>query len=214
MKWYPTSVIADALDKLGHHNRVLPRLLRSNFPCKIVGRARTISIVPCSDTYPYIYPSDIYHSLHFLEQLEEGDILFVSVAKSLRDYAFFGGLMTKVAQRAGVVAAIIDGVTRDREDTIKARFPVFARGVCGQDMKNRGTVLDVDIITEIGEAHVEVWSGDYIFGDMDGLIVVPYGLLNEVNQIAEQIEDTEEEVKELVLEGLSVNEIINECGEF
>lgn len=215
MKWYPSAVLSDVLDKIGYTNCVFPSEIQTSYHgINMCGRARTIGIVPCQDKEE---AGDIYHALHFLEQLEAGDILLVAEHPSIREYAFFGGLMAALSKQIGLAGAIIDGKTRDWKDTIADIFPVFSRGYCPQDMNHRGIVADVDCkvtIGSIGSRHIGVESGDYLFGDCDGVVVVPFGISTEVFAGAEKVLNNEQVVKELIENDVTVEEVIKQCGDF
>ena len=52
-------------------------------------------------------------------------------------------------------------------------FPVFAGGIGPLDSKGRGMVMAIDVPVECGG--VPVRPGDWIFGDVDGVVVIPGG---------------------------------------
>jgi regulator of RNase E activity RraA len=63
-------------------------------------------------------------------------------------------------------------------------FPVFHGGIAPLDSTGRGKVLAVDVPIECGG--VTVMPGDLIFGDADGLVVIPQRVEAEVLQLALQ----------------------------
>ena len=83
-----------------------------------------------------------------------------------------GGEPLPTARRArGAAGAVMDGLTRDVRVIRDMRFPVFAGGIGPLDSKGRGKVMAIDVPVEV--AGVRVAPGDLVFGDADGVVVVP-----------------------------------------
>ena len=86
-------------------------------------------------------------------------------------YALWGELMSTRARMLGAGGVVLDGYVRDSHAIREMKFPCFARGTCAQDQRGRGRVIAFRTPVEIGQARVE--TGDIVFGDSDGVLVVP-----------------------------------------
>ena len=86
--------------------------------------------------------------------------------------------MTTRALKLGSAGAVVNGYARDTRAVLKMDFPTFAFGSYGQDSGPRYKVLDCRIPGEIG--CVRVRPGDIVFGDIDGVCVVPAEAATEV----------------------------------
>lgn len=71
-----------------------------------------------------------------------------------------------------------DGYHRDTRKVLEQNWPVFSRGGHGQDAAVRSSVVDFRCPIEIGG--VAIQSGELIFGDLEGVVIVPKPIENEV----------------------------------
>jgi len=71
----------------------------------------------------------------------------------------------------------MDGYVRDVRRIVQMGFPVFAAGMRPVDSRGRSIVLDYDIPIE--RAGVAVRTGDLIFADIDGVVVIPQEVAEE-----------------------------------
>ncbi|MGW8181348.1 MAG: RraA family protein, partial [bacterium] len=83
----------------------------------------------------------------------------------------WGELMSTATRARGGLGAIVDGLIRDSLRIIEMKFPVFCSGLRPIDSKGRGRVVDCDVPVKVGG--VKVQPGDIVFGDNDGVVVVP-----------------------------------------
>jgi 4-hydroxy-4-methyl-2-oxoglutarate aldolase len=99
-------------------------------------------------------------------------------------------------QVKGCVGVVCDGGTRDKKALIKAGFPVFSRFSSCTFSRDRRRFLDYQIPLRIS-GHLTKWvtisPGDFIFGDSDGILVIPKELTVEVLEAAERVQEIEEE---------------------
>lgn len=75
------------------------------------------------------------------------------------------------ARKLGSGGAVLDGYVRDTKAILKMGFPVFCYGSYGQDSAPRYKVVDYRVPIEIGA--VRLRPGDFLFGDIDGMCVIP-----------------------------------------
>ena len=155
-KSLPTTAISDATG--GHTNmnaRIKP--LADHF--KIAGRAITVRL-PDGENGAV---------LEAIRGAEQGDILVID-AKGNTNRAVAGDFVISLAKGMGIQGFVVDGVIRDIAAIRALDFPVFSLGTTvAAGNKHGGGVVNVPI--SVGG--VTVQPGDYIIGDIDGVIVVP-----------------------------------------
>lgn len=104
-----------------------------------------------------------------LDDAQEGDVLVINTMGET-SRACFGGILGELCLRKGVAGAVIDGATRDVEELRERGFPVFAKGVtpAGPFKSGPGSIG-----APAACGNVVCYPGDAIFGDADGVVVVP-----------------------------------------
>ena len=73
--------------------------------------------------------------------------------------------------RHGAAGAVINGFHRDTPQMLSQNWPVFSRGRYAQDSSVRTKVVDFRCALEVGGVWIE--PGDLVFGDLDGVVIVP-----------------------------------------
>jgi regulator of RNase E activity RraA len=91
-------------------------------------------------------------------------------------------------------------------------FPVFVKYRSSNGMLGRFRISGWQVPVRIGE--VDIFPGDIVFGDIDGCIVVPRAMAYEVLLRAEEIANSEGELKKWVQQGLTTSEIVERGGYF
>jgi regulator of RNase E activity RraA len=200
MKLY-TAVIADILDSLGVRNSLVDPEIRPLSPDAVVfGPALTVQAVEVCEVKEEPYEKEI----GAVDSLQEGQVLVASVRCS-RPVGFWGELLSTGAVARGASGVIIDGMTRDAQRIIEMKFPVFARGISGYDSKGRSEVIGYGMPIVCGG--VEVNPGDFIFGDYDGVAVIPAKYTAQVIEQALEKVRGENSVRSELIKGKSVKEV-------
>ena len=123
-----------------------------------------------------------------LDIAEPGDIVVVDAGGDLTN-AIIGEIMTTYAELRGIGGIVIYGSIRDSDSLRASRFPVYAAGVT-----HRGPYKDgpgeINVPVALGGMVVE--PGDLVLGDGDGLVVVPFGRVEEVAAATEAKHATED----------------------
>ncbi|WP_208642945.1 RraA family protein [Rahnella woolbedingensis] len=103
--------------------------------------------------------------------------VLVIAGKAEKERAYLGDLLAGAAQATGLRGIIVDGYVRDKEALAALDIPVYARG-----FMPRGPIKEKEgkINTPVFCAGVNISPGDLIFGDADGVVVVPVNHLEEV----------------------------------
>jgi len=117
----------------------------------------------------------------------------------------WGELLSNAARARGAHGAVIDGGVRDTKYILQMGFPVFCKFRCPGDATGRWNVVDMEVPVTVGGVRVN--PGDFIFGDSDGVVVVPKALTVEVLLEAEAVLAVENEIREKVRGGASVQEL-------
>ncbi len=200
-----TPVIGDILDTLGFYHQFLPQPIQPMLPeMRIVGRALSIQIADAwgkQDT-PFGKMTAA------LDSIKPGDI-YVATGGSL-NCAAWGEIMTATAKTRGGVGAIIDGFHRDTPRVLEQNWPVFSRGRFAQDAGVRAKVAEFNVPIEIGG--VAIQPGDLIVGDLDGVIVVPRPVEDEVIRLAVEKATGEKVVRKAIEAGMTSTEAFRKFG--
>jgi regulator of RNase E activity RraA len=200
-----TAVIGDVLDSLGCTRQFLPpeiRPLRDDMV--VIGRAMTV--LERDTEAPPAKPFGLM--LEALDDLKPNEV-YIATGSS-HSYALWGELMATRAMRLGAAGAVLDGYSRDTSGILQLGFPTFSRGRYAQDQGVRGEVVDVRLTVQIGG--VEVHSGDIIFGDIDGVLVIPRAVEQEALRGALEKVAGENEVRVAIENGMSAVEAFRTYG--
>ena len=159
---------------------------------KLIGRA-----------HPVVCDLDFLDVFKALSETDEGEALLVQ-APSGR--AVVGELFATEARRRGLAGIVVDGLVRDVATLRGMDLPVFARGTtprAGTTQAARGPFRTASV------GGVLVERGDLVFGDADGVIVIPAGGIEEILPVAEEVQRLEGEILEAVRGGRSLFEHTN-----
>ncbi|MBX3538802.1 MAG: RraA family protein [Chelatococcus sp.] len=165
-----SALLSDVLDDLGYVNQALPHTIRPlDEGSVMVGRARTALYL---EVYERPHPGENPYELEItlVDSLKRDEIPVFACGMSGR-IAPWGGLLSTAANFRGSAGALMDGCVRDTREIRAIGYPVFHGGIAPIDSKGRGKIVALDVGIEC--AGVKVASGDLIFGDVDGVVVVP-----------------------------------------
>ena len=199
-----TPVVGDILDGMGFWHQFLPQEIQAQTEYKLVGYAMPVLMI---DVYgpqkkPFGYLTEA------LDQLEKGEIYLCS-GGAMR-CAYWGELLTATARSRGAAGAVINGFHRDTPQVLSQGWPVFSRGRFAQDSSVRTQVVDYRCPMEIGQ--VSVNPGDLVFGDIDGVLVIPKRHIEEVVTKARQKARGEKQVRKAIEGGMSATEAFRHFG--
>jgi 4-hydroxy-4-methyl-2-oxoglutarate aldolase len=187
------SVISDILDALGFRDQVMRTTIRPLFSdALVVGRAMPVLYAEVFEVPEKPYQMEI----EVVDSLKPDDVL-VAYAPTTAKAALWGGLLSTAAKARGARGVVIEGMTRDVKQIVRMAFPVFASGLSPLDAKGRLRVYAYRCAIECGGVLVE--PGDIVFGDSDGVVVIPQDIaaeaVHEALKKAEAAHLTEEELK-------------------
>jgi len=201
-----TAVVSDALDQLGVRNQAMREYLRPiHARCTFAGWARTIA---CSDVYHV--PAEPYAlEIEAVDSLLPGEVAVVGTGKSTRN-APWGELLSTAAKARGARGAVVDGLVRDVAKIEELGFPVFAAGIKPVDSMGRGIVTGYNVPVECGEVLVN--PGDFVFGDRDGIVVIPQELVPRTIDLALDKVRRESHTRAELMEGAYLREVFAKYG--
>lgn len=196
-----TAVIGDIMDKHGYiHQFLSPRIRPLNEKMITAGRSMTVLEVDIDKINgSRMLDKPFGLMLEALDDLKRNEVYLCTGASDT--YALWGELMTTRAKKLGAAGAVVDGYSRDTRGILALDFPVFSYGNYSQDQGPRGKVADFRIPIKLGE--VLVTPGDIIFGDIDGVCVIPQEIEEEIVMAALEKASGEKMVKSKINEGMS-----------
>lgn len=201
------SAVNDVLREYGMLSQTLPNnIMPLREEMKVCGTAFTVKGAPSLDL-----KDEMEERVVMLNSIKDGDVVVWDTSGDTFS-AQWGEMMTKVSKRNGCKGAIIDGGVRDTNKVLEQNFPVFVKYRSSNGMlgRFRTTAYQVPII--IGE--VQIFPGDIVFGDIDGVVVVPRDIAYDVLLRAEEIRDGEKQIDAMIKEGISATEIVAKGGYF
>ena len=149
-----------------------------------------------------------------IEALEDGTILCFDCGGDMQP-AHFGEMSCQLAYSHGCRGMLLAGNCRDTQYVLKMPdFPLFSFGT-------RPNAFGGWIITEVNKPiylpghlthYVKVMPGDVIFGDNDGVQLIPKDLVDEVLLRVEAIFEKENEEREKIAAGMSIDEVYSTYG--
>jgi 4-hydroxy-4-methyl-2-oxoglutarate aldolase len=200
------AVVSDVLDAGGLLEQAMDARLRPLAPgMRLVGRAHTVMTADV-----YVRPEEPYGpEIEAVDALRPGDVMVASTSRSERT-CFWGELLSTAAVARGASGCAIDGHTRDALRIIDMGFPVFATGFRPVDSSSRSMVVGHGSPVEVGG--VVVNPGDIIFGDYDGIVVIPPDSLADVVTAAHNKVTSENSSREMLQAGATLRQVYDRYG--
>lgn len=201
-----SAVLADVLDGLGYMHQALPAGIQPLNPdWKMLGKVRTLDMRPVSEV-----PAEPYAlEMEAIDALTRADVLVIRMGGG-PECAVWGELLSTACQARQASGVVMDGPTRDVEKILAINFPTFALGTSPLDSKGRIDGVARDVPVTIGDCPCV--PGDLIFGDRDGIVVIPAGVAGEVLARAKAKIEGETTVRQELAAGKSVREVFARYG--
>ena len=208
------AVVGDVMDKLNLQHQFLPPEIQAlRLDMVVIGRAMPVLSVDVfaekiTGSANKLMEKPFGLMLEALDDLKPGEI-YVNTGSSPRN-ALWGELMSTRAIKLGAAGAIVNGYSRDTNGIFKLNFPTFSMGRYAQDSAPRYKVVDFRIPIEIGAVRIN--PGDILYGDIDGVCVVPRAVEEEVFTKALEKARGEKLVRKAIENGMSGVEAFEKFG--
>ncbi len=210
-----TAVVGDIMDQMGLQQQFLPPAIQPlREDMVVIGRAMTVLEADVVGTPEYrgkaggVMGRAFGLMLEALDDLKTNEVYVCTGASPT--YALWGELMSTRARMLGAAGAVVDGYSRDTDGILKMGFPTFSHGRYAQDQAPRGKVVDFRVPLEMGG--VLIHDGDIVFGDIDGVCIVPRAAEEEVMRRALEKARGEKLVKKAIESGMSARQAFDEFG--
>jgi regulator of RNase E activity RraA len=203
-----SAVVGDVMDTMGLRHQFLPPEIRAlDEAMVVIGRAMPVLEADVfgeagAEGTSGLMAQPFGLMFQALDALQPHEV-YICTGGSPR-YALWGELMSIRALRLGAAGAVLDGYARDTRGIRRLNFPTFCHGGYAQDQGARGKVIDYRVPLEIGG--VSVRPGDLVFGDVDGVCVVPAAAVEEAFSRALEKVRGEKVVQRALEEGMSASE--------
>jgi 4-hydroxy-4-methyl-2-oxoglutarate aldolase len=193
-----TGNIADAVEEATGQRGFMTHDMKPIFKTKIVGPAATALLRPVLRTDKRTYRN---YALEILDESEAGSVLIYVLEDGL-EIAGMGNLMATTAKVRGLAGAVIDGAARDVEEVTEIGFPIFSRAI--SPATSVGRYVSVAKQIPVKCAGIMVKPGDYIVGDLDGVVVVPQEAAEKVVEFLKLYDDKESKMIPIIKEEKSM----------
>jgi regulator of RNase E activity RraA len=209
-----TALVGDVLDKMGYLHQFLPQQIKPLDPSMVtIGRA-----MPVLEADVFAEIAESSHNplmnkpfglmFEALDSLKKNEVYICS--GSSYNYALWGGLMSTRAIKLEAAGAVVNGYSRDTNEILSLNFPTFSAGTYAQDQGPRGKVIDYALSIEFGG--IRVSPGDVVYGDRDGVLIVPKEAVDEAFTRAIEKARGEQLVKKALQNGMSTVDAFKKFG--
>jgi len=203
------ALLSDVLDSLGLTGQAMRPFVRPlDEDLVLVGHARTGLYMPVYSVRAGENPYQVEIAL--VDDLKPGEVAVLACNGPTERIAPWGELLSTASIARGAAGCVTDGLVRDVRRIRALRFPVFHGGIGPLDTKGRARMVERDIPIECGG--VKVRSGDLVFGDADGVVVVPQERAAEVLARAREKASGENDTREELHRGRLLADVFDQFG--
>ena len=201
-----SAVIMDVMDAMNVRVQCMESSIKPLLPSmKTWGEAVTTYMEAVTEVPEHPFQLE----MEVLDDIKEGQVIVTQCnAKELS--AFWGGLLSNSAVGRKAAGVISDGGARDYNEIVSLHFPTFCVGLTPYDSQGRMDGKDRDIPIVCGG--IRVCPGDLVYGDVDGVVVVPQEMSDEVIEKAWEKVQGENTVREELRSGASVVKTFEKYG--
>ncbi len=204
------AVLSDTLDSLGLMQQAMRPFMRPlDETLQLIGRARTGLYMPVyAPPAPGENPYEVEIAL--VDDLAPGDVVVLACDGPTERIAPWGELLSTASVARGATGCVTDGLVRDVKQIREMRFPVFCGGIGPLDTQGRARMVECDV--PVMCAGVTVRRGDLVFGDVDGVVVIPQEVEHEVVRRALEKVSGENQSREALQRGEKLGDVFRRLG--
>ena len=203
------AILSDIVDSLGLKRRAMRPFVRPLDEAQVmVGRARTGLYMPAYALRDGENPYEIEIAL--VDDLQPQEVVVLACNGPTDRIAPWGELLTTAAQVRGAAGCVTDGLVRDVRQIRAMHFPVFHGGIGPLDTKGRARMVERDVRVECGGVSID--PGDLVFGDVDGVVVIPRSHEHAVMDLALEKVRGEDNTRDALLQGESLANVFKRLG--
>lgn len=204
-----SAVLSDVLDEFGLPSQAMRPFVRPvDDTLVLMGRARTGLF---AETYSVPKGENPYEvEIALLDDLKPDEVTVLGCNGPTDRIAPWGELLTTASRARGAVGCVTDGLIRDVRHIKRLNFPVFHGGIGPLDSKGRARMIEMDRPLEC--AGVAVRSGDIVFGDVDGVVVIPLERAEDVIDRALTKAKSENNTREELKQGKFLRDVYEKYG--
>jgi 4-hydroxy-4-methyl-2-oxoglutarate aldolase len=203
------AVLSDTLDSLGLMQQAMKPFMRPlDDTLQLIGRARTGLYMPVYAQRDGENPYEVEIAL--VDDLKPGDVVVLACNGPTDRIAPWGELLSTASVARGAAGCVTDGLVRDVTQIRAMRFAVFCGGIGPLDTKGRARMVERDVPIQC--AGVSVHPGDLVFGDVDGVVVVPREAEHDVVQRAIDKVSGENQSRDALRRGEKLADVFRRLG--
>lgn len=203
------AILSDIMDSLGLGRRAMAPFVRPLDDTKVlVGRARTGLYMPSYAVRDGENPYEVEIAL--VDDLKPGDVVVLACNGPTERIAPWGELLSTAASVRGAAGCVTDGLVRDVRQIREMGFAVFHGGIGPLDTKGRARMVERDVRVECGGVQID--PGDLVFGDVDGVVVVPHHAEAQVMELAQAKVRGENHTRDALRAGESLAAVFARLG--
>ena len=205
-----TAVLSDTLDSVGLMQQALKPFMRPlDDALQLIGRARTGVYMPVyAPPAPGENPYEVEIAL--VDDLAAGDVVVLACDGPTDRIAPWGELLSTASVARGAAGCVTDGLVRDVRQIREMGFAVFCGGIGPLDTKGRARMVERDVPVVCAGVHVR--PGDLVFGDVDGVVVIPREVEEEVVRRALEKVSGENQSRQALQRGEKLGDVFRRLG--
>lgn len=211
-----TAAVSDILEEMGLPYQCLDLAIKPlDRMMQVAGPAFTVAAGPEMRPRSELPPHPKLDDFGMYQHIYPGCVPVVASAGEHQS-GIWGELMSNASRARGATGIVIDGGIRDGRLLFEIEsWAVFSRYTSPIESLGRARVRDIEApiaMTGTLTSQVRVDPGDWVFGDMDGVLVIPSDALAEVLTRAEEAKEIESLARAEVQAGVPVSEVYKKYG--